>query len=313
METTLPTTGRRAAPAALVSFAWFTLGWTLLTIVLGAVVRATSSGDGCGASWPSCHGAFIVTSTSDTARIIEFTHRSVSGVDLALVAALLVLVYRLLPLGHSARRTAVWALLSVISEAAIGALIVLYGWVAHDTSTPRQVSVPLHLINTFALTGILGLLVWQIRGGGRIAFRGHRMRALAWRGAAIVLVAATGATTALADTLFKPESLGHGLAQDIDSSSALIVRLRVLHPILASAVAIFVAAYVWPRIEQRVGARAGRAVLVLLGLQVALGALHIALLTPLATALLHLAVAQALWIAFLFFAFDRLEVHEREF
>lgn len=313
METTLPTTRRRTAPVALVSFAWFTLGWTLLTIVLGAVVRATSSGDGCGASWPSCHGAFMVSYTSDTARIIEFTHRSVSGIDLALVAVLLVLVYRLLPPGHGARRTAVWALLSVISEAAIGALIVLYGWVAHDTSTPRQISVPLHLINTFALTGILGLLVWQIRGGGRIAFRGHRMRALGWRGAAIVLVAATGATTALADTLFKPESIGHGLAQDIDASSALIVRIRVLHPIVASLVAIFVAAYVWPRLEQNEGARAGRVVLVLLGVQVVLGALHIALLTPLATALLHLAVAQALWIAFLFFAFDRLEVRQREF
>lgn len=310
METTLPTTGRRTGPALLVSFAWFTLGWTLLTIVLGAVVRATSSGDGCGASWPSCHGAFIVSSTSDTARLIEFTHRSVSGLDLAFVAGLLVAVLRWLPAGHRARRTAVWALLSVISEAGIGALIVLYGWVAHDTSTPRQVSVPLHLINTFVLTGILGLLIWQVRGGGEIAFRGHRMRALVWRGSAIVLVAATGATTALADTLFKPDSLGHGLAQDLDASSALIVRLRVLHPIVASAVAIFVAAYVWPRIEQGVGARAGRVVLVLLGAQVALGALHIALLTPLATALMHLAVAQALWIAFLFFAFDRLEVRE---
>ncbi len=311
METTLQAASRRAGPAPLVAYAWFTLGWTLLTIVLGAVVRATSSGDGCGASWPSCHGAFIVSSTSDTARIIEFTHRSVSGLDLLFVAGLLVAVLRFLPAKHRARRTAVWALLSVISEAGIGAMIVLYGWVANDTSTPRQISVPLHLVNTFALIGILGLVTWQIRGGGSLALtRDRGVRALAVLGALIVLVAATGATTALADTLFKPESIGHGLAQDLDATSALIVRLRVLHPLVAVAVAILVGSYVWRRIDDGMGTRAGRAVLGLIAVQVSLGALHIALLTPLATALMHLAVAQVLWVAFLFYAFDRLEVRE---
>ncbi len=311
METTLQASERRAGPALLVSYAWFTLGWTLLTIVLGAVVRGTSSGDGCGASWPSCDGAFLVSSASDSARIIEFTHRAVSGLDLAFIAGLLVAVWRGLPTGHRARRTAVWALLSVISEAGIGAMIVLYGWVADDRSTPRQISVPLHLVNTFALTGLLGLLVWQIRGGRALAAtRARGVRAFVGLGALIVLVAATGATTALADTLFAPESLGHGLAQDLDASSALIVRLRVVHPVVAVGVAMLLALYVWRRLDDGVGNRAGQAVLGLLTVQVALGVLHIALLTPLATALLHLAVAQALWVAFLFFAFDCLEVRE---
>lgn len=311
METALPATGRHAGPAPLVSYAWFTLGWTFLTIVLGAVVRATSSGNGCGAFWPSCHGAFIVSGTSDTARIIEFTHRSVSGLDLLFVAGLLVAALRFLPAKHRARRTAVWALLSVISEAGIGAMIVLYGWVAKDTSTPRQISVPLHLVNTFALIGILGLVIWRLRGGGSLALtRDRGVRALAVLGALIVLVAATGATTALADTLFKPESIGHGLAQDLDTTSVMIVRLRVLHPLVAVTVAILVASYVWRRIDDGVGTRAGRAVLGLIAVQVTLGVLHIALLTPLATALMHLAVAQALWLAFLFYTFDRLEVRE---
>ena len=56
--------------------------------------------------------------------------------------------------------------------------------------------------------------------------------------------------------------------------------------------------------------RAGRVVLALLAVQAVLGSLHIVLLTPLATALMHLAVAQTLWIAFASFAFDRLEVRE---
>lgn len=311
METTLVTVDRRSAPPLLVPYAWFTLGWTLLTIVLGAVVRATRSGDGCGASWPSCDGRFFVTAETETPRIIEFTHRAVSGLDLLFVALLLVFVFRALPAGHRARRTSVWTLASIISEAGIGALIVLYGWVARDTSTPRQISVPLHLVNTLALTGLLALLVWQIRGGGALTFaRSRGARTLVALAALIVLVAATGATTSLADTLFEPESLGHGLAQDLDSSSALIVRLRVLHPLIAIATGIVVAAYVWRRLDDGVGVRSGQWVLVLLAVQAGLGSLHIVLLTPLATALLHLAVAQSLWIAFAFFAFDRLEVRE---
>ena len=311
METTLAVAGRRGGPPSLVSYAWFTLGWTILTIVLGAVVRATHSGDGCGASWPSCDGQFFVTSTTETARIIEFTHRSVSGFDLLFVALLLVFVFRSLPAGHRARRTSVWTMASILSEAGLGALIVLYGWVSRDVSTPRQISVPLHLVNTLALTGLLALLVWQIRGGGALGFaRSRGARALAGLAALIVLVAATGATTSLADTLFEPESLGHGLAQDLDSSSALIVRLRVLHPLIAIVTGIVVASYVWRRLDDGLGVRSGQVVLVLLVVQAGLGSLHIVLLTPLPTALLHLAVAQSLWIAFAFFALDRLEARE---
>lgn len=311
METTLAVAGRRGAPPSVVSYAWFTLAWTLLTIVLGAVVRATHSGDGCGASWPSCDGRFFVTAQTETPRLIEFTHRSVSGLDLLFVAGLLVLVFRSLPAGHRARRTAVWSMVSILMEAGLGALIVLYGWVSRDTSTPRQISVPLHLVNTLALTGLIALLVWQLRGGGALTFaRSRGARALAGLAALLVLVAATGATTSLADTLFEPESLGHGLAQDLDSSSALIVRLRVLHPLIAIVTGIVVASYVWRRLDDGLGVRSGQVVLVLLAVQAGLGSLHIVLLTPLATALTHLAVAQTLWIAFAFFAFDRLEVRE---
>ncbi|RJQ11076.1 MAG: heme A synthase [Dehalococcoidia bacterium] len=311
METTLPVARRRGAPPPVVSYAWFTLGWTLITIVLGAVVRATHSGDGCGASWPSCDGQFFVTAQTETPRLIEFTHRSVSGLNLLFVAGLLMLVFRSLPVRHRARRTAVWSMISILIEAGLGALIVLYGWVSRDTSTPRQISVPLHLVNTLALTGLIALLVWQLRGGGTLTFaRSRGARALAGLATLLVLVAATGATTSLADTLFEPESLGHGLAQDLDSSSALIVRLRVLHPLIAIVTGIVMASYVWRRLDDGVGTRPGQVVLVLLAVQAGLGSLHIVLLTPLATALMHLAVAQTLWVAFAFFAFDRLEVRD---
>ena len=32
---------------------------SILSILAGAIVRATGSGDGCGASWPTCNGRVV--------------------------------------------------------------------------------------------------------------------------------------------------------------------------------------------------------------------------------------------------------------
>ncbi len=310
METTLQAAAGSPSRVPIRGYAWFTLGWTVLTIIVGAVVRATHSGDGCGKSWPGCADNFVPTSTENVSRIIEFSHRTVSGLNLVFVAVLMVMVLRMFASGHPARRSAVASMIFIIFEAAIGALIVLYGWVAHDTSTPRQVSVPLHLVNTFALTAVLALTVWHVREGGRLSFADRRLvRQLGGLALLILLMAATGATTSLADTLFRADTLGEGLAQDFDSASALIVRLRVLHPFVAVSSAALIGWFVWHRLDEV--ERAGRTwparfVLICLALQVGLGVLHIALLTPLATGLMHLAVALVLWLAFAFFAFGML-------
>ena len=51
--------------------------------------------------------------------------------------------------------------------------------------------------------------------------------------AALVVVGASGAVTALGDTLFPPTSLAAGFAQDFAPGAHLFVRLRALHPLLA--------------------------------------------------------------------------------
>jgi heme a synthase len=298
----------RAFPPAgrhLIRFAWFTLGFTVITIVGGALVRATHSGDGCGPNWPSCDGQFLVTSPGDSAQMIEFTHRAISGVNLLLVAALLFLVLRYVRPPHPARRTTVVVMVLIIVEALIGAMIVLYGWVADDTSVARQVSVPLHLVNTFALTAALTLAVWLLRGGGLPDLRGDRRltRMVAGLGLLLVLVAATGATTALADTVFTEEAIASGA--DLDTETALIVRLRILHPIVAVTAAVLLAWFVLRRgeeAEHRGHPWPGRIILGIVAIQVGLGFMHIALSTPLLTALTHLVLAQVLWIAFVFLA-----------
>ncbi len=51
---------------------------SVFSIIAGAIVRATGSGDGCGASWPTCNGE-IIPKFDTSSELIEFSHRSVSG------------------------------------------------------------------------------------------------------------------------------------------------------------------------------------------------------------------------------------------
>jgi cytochrome c oxidase assembly protein subunit 15 len=56
-----------------------------LVLIMGATVTNTGSGEGCGRSWPLCHGAFIPSYAFTTA--IEFSHRLVTGLEGLLIAA----------------------------------------------------------------------------------------------------------------------------------------------------------------------------------------------------------------------------------
>lgn len=67
--------------------AWTAAATTYLLIVLGAVVRITGSGLGCGDDWPVCHGRFL-PSFADIATLIEWNHRLVAAIVSTLVVLL---------------------------------------------------------------------------------------------------------------------------------------------------------------------------------------------------------------------------------
>jgi heme a synthase len=69
-----------------------TLAWTAavcayLLIVLGAIVRITGSGMGCGDHWPLCNG-HLFPPLSDLGTVIEWSHRLVAALVSILVAGL---------------------------------------------------------------------------------------------------------------------------------------------------------------------------------------------------------------------------------
>lgn len=270
-------------------FARVTLIFNVIVILMGAIVRATGSGAGCGRSWPVCRGRILPELAGATA--VEFAHRAASGVALLAVATLVVWVFRARPAPDQARTAAAWSLVAIIGEALIGAVIVLFEWVAEDASVARAVSVPIHLVNTFVLLAALTVTAHLLGGGTPLQPSAHpRTRRWAAAGAAaFVVIAATGAVTALADTLF-PKTGGTPVAVE-----HFLTELRVVHPIAALAI-VLVAATALAR--RGAGGRTLSLLSGLVGLQILSGVGMILAGLPLWMRIGHLALADVLWVGY---------------
>src|SRR5580658_2423173 len=84
-------------------FAWVVLGFFILVVLWGAVVRATGSGAGGGRNWPRCNGDFVPHHPR-LATLIEFTHRSTSGICTFLLAVLVFWTFAVTEREHRARK-----------------------------------------------------------------------------------------------------------------------------------------------------------------------------------------------------------------
>ena len=275
-----------------IRFAWITLGITVLVILWGAVVRATGSGAGCGSHWPFCNGV-VVPLAPATATIIEFTHRLTSGAAMILAVVLALWARRVFPAGHRARTWALWSLIFMLIEAAIGAGIVLLGLVEGNASALRAGYIAVHLTNTMflmaAMTGAIRAGTTGTTGTTRTTGTTKTARTAGVRALTMVLmivVAAAGAVVALGDTLFPHASLAEGIAADLDPTSHFLIRLRLWHPILAVVTAILA-----------VFSFRSTLVTTLVLAQVGLGVMNVLMLAPLPLQMAHLLGSSVLWIA----------------
>ncbi|HXE81078.1 MAG TPA: COX15/CtaA family protein [Vicinamibacterales bacterium] len=285
-------------------FAWSVLAYNVAVILWGAYVRATGSGAGCGSHWPLCDGQ-IIPRDPGIATLIELSHRITSGIALIAVVVLLVWVFRACASGHPARTGAVLSLVLILFEAAIGAGLVLFELVADNASMARALFMGAHLINTFVLLACLALTAYWLSGEAAHAFAAPLRTTFVLGTAALGLLAsgASGAVAALGDTLYPASSLAEALRSDLSPASHLLIRLRVLHPAIAIGTAVWLMLAV-PRTASPDGRQRGLARLIaaLAVLQLALGALNVVLLAPVWMQLVHLLVADALWIAFVIFS-----------
>jgi heme A synthase len=282
-------------------YAWGVLAYNLAVILWGAIVRATGSGAGCGSHWPLCNGE-IVPRAAALATLIEFSHRLTSGAALLGVLGLAVFARRAFAKGHPARFWAWASFVFILGEAAVGAGLVLFELVADNQSMARALFMASHLINTFFLLAALALTAHH--GGGRAADERAVLPGPASLAAlaGMLLLGSSGAVAALGDTLFPAGTLHEALAQDLSPTAHVLIRLRILHPTLALAAGIGLLALVVHAGRAPATRRLAQAVGGLAIAQTLLGALNVALLAPIALQVLHLLLADLLWIALVLLA-----------
>jgi heme A synthase len=289
-----------------VRFAWFFVAYLIVVILFGAWVRIAGAGAGCGNHWPTCNGD-VIPQAPEMKTVIEYTHRVTSGLCGLLMLGLAFWARRVSrPVFYASLAT----LFFILVESFIGAVLVKKELVAGDASVSRAIVISLHLLNTMLLTAAAATVAWWASRGvaalPRIAVsRGMIVAVLL----CLVLTSVTGAVTALGDTLFPKQpaldgSLIASVRGDLSVGQHFLVRLRVLHPLVAVISAMIVLAVSLGLRRQIKGSSTGELRLIRLLkswqhavlLQLVLGVVNIMLAAPGWMQIFHLLMAQALWL-----------------
>lgn len=290
-------------------YAWFVLAYNIVVIIWGVFLRASKSGDGCGQHWLTCHGE-VIPSAPELKTVIEFSHRVTSTLDGLIVIGLL--AWAFLRWKKSAKfvkdglvlKMAIGSFLFVVVEGLLGAGLVLTGNTAENLTAARPFWMAGHLITTLILLTFLTLTAWFASGGRRFDFKAQP-KILWLLGAGvfgILLIGLTGSVAALSSMIFPSETLTEGIAKDFSETSHVLLRLRVSHPILSIAVGfylIFLAS--WIKNKFTGVAQIIRWANVLSGLvliQFLWGAITLLTLAPIVMQIVHLVLADAVWISF---------------
>jgi len=284
-------------------FAWFTLAYNILVILWGVFLRASKSGDGCGQHWLTCQGE-VIPSAPELKTIIEFSHRMTTGPAFVFVVILLVWAWMRFGKGSPVRKAAAVSFLFIISEVLIGAVLVLTGNTAGAQTAERPFLAIGHLINSSMLLASLTMTAWFASGDRRLKFDGRtRMIALLAVGVVVLLLSGiSGSVAALSNMLFPSDTLMEGVSKDFASSSDILLRLRVSHPLLAiftSVYLIFLSGWVRKASDgDAVVARWSNILSVLVLIQLAFGAATFLTLGPIVMQVGHLLLADLVWISF---------------
>lgn len=295
------TTHRVVVPGRFHHWALILLVATVFVILWGAFVRVTGSGAGCADHWPLCNGE-LVPRAPKLETVIELAHRVTSSLAGLLSIGVFFGARRAFPAGSPVRRAAAVGLALMLLEGAIGALLVKRGLVAKNASEARAFVVGLHLCNTFLLLGAQVLTYHFARGGAALSLRGRAGLSGLLFGllGLALLLGATGAITALGDTLFPAASLREGFAQDMAPGAHFLVQLRVYHPaiaVLGGALLVYFAQSLRASSSSPEVSRWAWLLTGVYAAQVAVGSLNLWLLAPAPIQIAHLLLADLVWIA----------------
>jgi len=306
---TTPANISKVGRILLKRFAWFILAYNVAVVLWGAYVRASGSGDGCGSHWPLCNGEFL-PATPQIQTVIEFTHRVTSGLSLVLVAILLIWCWRRTAKSDWPRYSAVAASVLLFDEALLGALLVLLDHVGGlDRSATHALFLCLHFGNTLLLLAALALTARWLSNGDRrlgVVARPYQTIATGLGMVSVMVIGVTGSLASFGDTIFPADSLPHAVVQDFSSSSHILLRLRVLHPIavvIGSTYVLWLLQTFWRKQERSPWKLL---LIVTLTAQIAVGTMNVILLAPVWLQMTHLLVAEMFWILLVLASADQL-------
>jgi len=269
--------------------AWTAAAATYLLIVLGAVVRITGSGMGCGDHWPLCNG-HLFPPLHDIGTVIEWSHRLVAALVSILVVGLagyawwLRRIPGLAPGVSPASRAPLVALGLLVLQVLLGAITVkleLPAW-----------TVILHL-------GTAMLLLATLLIAALIAARPHPLTPSPFRRGGTMGLLSLAYSTVLFGAL--TANLGAAAActgfplcngQIWPSAGGLAV-IQWIHRLLAY---VLFGSVLWSALGSRsLGGRGASGVVALVTLQVVVGAATVLLGLPPALQAAHVAVGAAVW------------------
>lgn len=295
--------GRFKELSSYAKYSVFVLLYNIVVILWGVFLRASKSGDGCGQHWLTCHGE-VIPSAPELKTVIEFSHRVTSGLAFIAVVVLLIWTFRKFAKGDSLRKTAVGSFIFILTEALVGAGLVLTGNTAETLTAARPFWMAGHLTNTFILLAFLTMNCWYATGGEKIRIKGNGKLpvVLAIGIIGIFIVGITGSIAALSNMLFPSESLASGVAADFSETSHALVRLRVFHPFTSVLIGVFLfmlAGWLKKAAEGNKAADfSSGAVSLLVVIQLFFGGLTLLTGAPILMQLGHLLLADAIWIAY---------------
>lgn len=286
-------------------YAWFTLGYNIVVILWGVFLRASKSGDGCGQHWLTCHGE-VIPSAPQLKTVIEFSHRITSALDgLVLVVLLVWTIIRWRRGAEPGRvmKTAIGSFVLVIIEALLGAGLVLTGNTAETLTAARPFWMGAHLITTLVLLTFLTLTAWFASGGPSLTLKTERRTKMILFGGvvAFLLIGMSGSIAALTNLIFPSHTLAEGIEKDFAEGSNILVRLRILHPVISVLAACYLG-FLSISLRRRAPNSAGverwsNAVNILLIVQIVFGAMTLLMLAPIVMQVGHLLLADLIWIS----------------
>ena len=131
----------------------------------------------------------------------------------------------------------------------------------------------------------------------------------------VAIIGMSGAITALGDTLFPSTSLAQTLAEQAAPGAHFLIQLRIYHPIIAILVglySLYLVRYLANHFSDQIGKRLCLLVGVLIGIQWTAGITNVILLAPVWMQVIHLFLADSVWISYILLAGYTFSLRELE-